>query len=282
MYIKKFFLSIKTKGFIETLKVTKNFLNFKFNASKNIKKSNSKSSRDVTTSNSVSSFKKTTGKCIICGHNQFAGGPGGRSAQSGKAPRCLKCNSLERHRIFRNIFNRIREHHDFKMFNCLQFSGDLSTDASWFKSFTCSIYGKTNSLDLQKIDKPSSTYDLVICNHVLEHVPYDNSALNEMGRIIKSDGFVFLSFPEPLVRKNTSDWGFPRDDQHGHYRVYGMDDVLKLFKKFIPHMYVLSIIGLDKITDTKDVIFFLCKSKNGVEKITNVFANTKTLQEPEF
>lgn len=274
--IKIFFISCKTNGVYETFVKTFNFLRIRLKNIFKIYDLKTQKKIDETYDASITNINI----CNICGHNKFGAGPGGRMAISGKAPRCLQCQALERHRIFRDVFNKLRGSNNFKDYDCLQFSSDSSTDASWFKSFTCSVYGKENSLDLQKIDKPSCAYDLVVCNHVLEHVPYDNSALNELGRVIKSDGFVFLSFPEPLSRKKTSDWGFPKAEQHGHYRLYGMDDVLLLFKKFIPHLYILSIFEIDKVTSTKDIIFFLCKSKHGIKKISKVFTNLKLVQKP--
>lgn len=193
--------------------------------------------------------------CNICGHDIFAGGPNGRMSPSGLPPRCTKCQSLERHRIFRKIFLALKDT-DFSAFKVLMFSSDPSVEPNWFSEFEYSKYEEKNSLDLQKIDRLSGSYDLVICNHVLEHVADDNAALNELGRIIKDNGFVFLSVPRPHHQLTTDDWGYPDKNQHYHYRNYG-SDIVKRFKSYIPHIWVLSIIEDDNVTGLEDIVYFL-------------------------
>lgn len=86
------------------------------------------------------------------------------------------------------------------------------------------------------IDRPNAFYDLVICNHVLEHVKDDAAALLEMVRVVKFSGFLFLSFPDPERRPTTVEWDAPRDDQHGHWRVYGRDVNKKFYKITTEHL----------------------------------------------
>jgi ubiquinone/menaquinone biosynthesis C-methylase UbiE len=103
-----------------------------------------------------------------------------------------------------------------------------------------------------------------MCNHVLEHVPYDNAALNELLRVTKDDGFVFLTVPAPLAIERTNDWGYPRKEQHGHYRLYGKDFV-NILKKYLPAAWILSKTEIDDVTKTQDIVFFISKTKEGLE-----------------
>src|SRR5690606_3399425 len=101
--------------------------------------------------------------------------------------------------------------------------------------------------DIQKIDRSDETYDMVICSHVLEHVRDDRAALKELLRIVKDDGFVYLAFPDPFREDVTRDWGFPKPEKHGHWRVYGAD-VVKRFEDYIPSQPVLAYRGQDPVT----------------------------------
>ena len=64
-------------------------------------------------------------------------------------------------------------------------------------------------LDLQSIDLPDSSVDVVMCAHVLEHVPDTDKALGELRRVIRPGGIALLSVrgsvrPGPGARKP---WG---------------------------------------------------------------------------
>ena len=43
--------------------------------------------------------------------------------------------------------------------------------------------------DIQDIPFEDECFDIVICNHVLEHVPDDRKAMVEIQRILKNGGF---------------------------------------------------------------------------------------------
>lgn len=52
-------------------------------------------------------------------------------------------------------------------------------------------------LDLQAIDLPDASVDVVLTPHVLEHVPDTDRALAELFRILTPGGSVFLQVPLP-------------------------------------------------------------------------------------
>lgn len=49
--------------------------------------------------------------------------------------------------------------------------------------------------DLTSIPKPDSSYDSILCNAVLEHVPDPEGAMNEFHRLLKEDGLVVIAVP---------------------------------------------------------------------------------------
>ena len=197
---------------------------------------------------------------------------------TGKPPLCTNCRSLERHRIFRELFLTLQDE-DFAGWSALQFSFDRSVEPEWFRNFEISIYGEEDSLDIQKINRATDSYDLVICNHVLEHVPYDNAALYELGRITKPTGFAFLSFPDPMHRSKTSDWGYAIEEQHGHYRVYG-SDVVELFRRYVPQYWVLNVQVRDLATASDDIVFFMSKGVEGVDRVREKLPDAAIVNKP--
>ncbi len=86
-------------------------------------------------------------------------------------------------------------------------------------------------MDIQKMPFNDNEYDVVICNHVLEHVEDDNKALSEILRVMKKGGFAILHVPMNLsMEKTYEDPSVTSPDerekqfrQKDHYRLYGMD-----------------------------------------------------------
>ena len=91
-------------------------------------------------------------------------------------------------------------------------------------------------LDVTAIDQPSDTYDVVICNHVLEHVNDANKAFSEIKRILKPGGWAILLVPinpdvDTFEDPSITD---PKErerlfGQYDHVRQFGRDyaDVLR-------------------------------------------------------
>jgi SAM-dependent methyltransferase len=178
---------------------------------------------------------------------------------NGMLPRCATCRSLERHRLFRVMFERLGVER-FADMRAIQFSPDPTLDPAWFRSFELSVYGEgEDSIDIQAIDRPEGAYDLVACSHVLEHVADDRKALNELLRITSDEGFVWLVVPDPFREDTTRDWGFPKPEKHGHYRVYGADLADRL-TRYLPDQPVIAYMGEDPVTGERDGGFLLPKS----------------------
>lgn len=78
--------------------------------------------------------------------------------------------------------------------------------ASWF-DYLCSDFDErahagTIRIDLQHIDLPSSSLDVVLTPHVLEHVPDPDAALAELFRVLRPGGTVLLQVP--LLQERTA------------------------------------------------------------------------------
>jgi SAM-dependent methyltransferase len=213
--------------------------------------------------------------CPICGGSVFGPGPKGRTSPNGAMPRCAGCQSLERHRIFRIMFGRLGPE-NFAAWKAIQFSPDPTVDPSWFAEHELSVYGEANGLDIQAIDRPDGAYDIAICSHVLEHVGDDRTALNELLRIVEPDGMLYLAFPDPFREDVTRDWGFPKPEKHGHWRVYGTD-VVERFKSYIPDQPVLAYRGQDPVSGEWEGAFLLPRSAARYRWITRQLGDAVSL-----
>lgn len=86
-------------------------------------------------------------------------------------------------------------------------------------------------VDVTDINFPDGHFDLVICNHVLEHVPDDGRAIAELYRVLKPGGRAVLQTPFSTVLARTfQDPGIDTDAKRlrfygetDHVRVYGRD-----------------------------------------------------------
>ena len=85
-------------------------------------------------------------------------------------------------------------------------------------------------VDITRLNFPDSSFDLLICNHVLEHVPEDRRAMDECYRVLRDDGLAIFSVPIEFDRPQTWDppAGMPKNEIEkicgwDHKRIYGMD-----------------------------------------------------------
>ena len=147
---------------------------------------------------------------------------------------CPFCHSLPRHRILvswmeRNL-NLIKER------NILYFARENSINLflsrNKIKSVSADLFHEADlKLDLTNIDLPDNSQQMIVCNHVLEHVGSYQKALSELHRILAQDGILILSFPvdnklETIIEDDTVIT--PEDrikhfGQHDHLRVFGRD-----------------------------------------------------------
>jgi len=87
-------------------------------------------------------------------------------------------------------------------------------------------------VDMQEMQFESGTFDLVMANHVLEHVDDVSAALCEIFRVLKPGGFAILQTPfSPLLHNTWSDQGI--DSPEARLQAYGQEDHVRLFGRDI-------------------------------------------------
>jgi SAM-dependent methyltransferase len=93
-------------------------------------------------------------------------------------------------------------------------------------------------LDVQQMEFPDQSFDVVICCHVIEHVDDDDKAMREIFRVLKPGGFAILQVPLALnLEKTIEDRTLKTDKERklafgqvDHVRLYGLDYFEKLKK----------------------------------------------------
>ena len=90
--------------------------------------------------------------------------------------------------------------------------------------------------DICQLPFEDNTFDVIFCNHVLEHIPDDTQAMRELYRVLKPGGWAVLQIPQDLSRATTFEDDSITDPkerakifgQYDHVRVYGRDYFDKL------------------------------------------------------
>ena len=90
--------------------------------------------------------------------------------------------------------------------------------------------------DICNLPFDDNSFDVILCNHVLEHIPDDTKAMKELLRVLRPNGWAILQIPQDLNREKTFEDNSITDKaertkifgQYDHVRVYGLDFFEKL------------------------------------------------------
>jgi SAM-dependent methyltransferase len=150
---------------------------------------------------------------------------------------CPGCLSLERHRLLWLYLSRCTQ-----IFKDSQKVLHLAPEQCFYKKFrkmlnlnyvTADLQSPLADikLDIQDMPLGNDAFDVVICNHVLEHVPDDHKALAEIYRVLKPGGYAIMQVPADMTMEKTLEDPTVTDPaerarlfrQKDHYRLYGAD-----------------------------------------------------------
>jgi SAM-dependent methyltransferase len=151
----------------------------------------------------VSKITKVTSTCNICGWRER----GFEGVEHSESALCPVCGSIARDRFLYWCWTR-RTSYDpdaAVLETSPRMGGEYRMRMIERVDYTCSDYDLSMhsamiQLDLQAIDLPDSSLDVVLTPHVLEHVPDTDKALSELFRVMKPGGHVFLQVPIPQAK----------------------------------------------------------------------------------
>lgn len=158
----------------------------------------------------------------------------GKQRQNALSPGTL---SLERHR---QMWLYLKNETDFfsKKYKVLH----IAPEQEFLKKFkkqrninytSADLYSPIVDVKANILDLPfeNESFDVVICNHVLEHIVDDRKAMSELYRVMKKGGWGIFQVPmKSSLEKTYEDFSItnPKDrqkhfGQYDHVRWYGMD-----------------------------------------------------------
>ncbi len=131
---------------------------------------------------------------------------------------------------------------------------------------------KIEVTDLLDLHFEESSFDWVICNHVLEHIPDDQLAMQEIFRVLKPGGKALLQVPISFqLHKTIEDDSIKSEadrekyfGQFDHVRIYGRDYRVRLKKAgFVVHQISQKndfkhISSLEKYAVNPEEQLFIC------------------------
>ena len=186
-------------------------------------------------------------KCPICGGEKRKFLPYGYGKVREDAL-CPKCLSLERHRLlWHYLMNNDSERERIKNLPTILHIAPEVCLMREFKRIYLSapqnyITADLESpladmhFDVQQIPMADSSVDIIICNHLLEHVESDYKALTEMYRIMRPGGLGIMLAPIDYTLETTFEDDTITDPkqraevfgQYDHRRIYGKDYLERL------------------------------------------------------
>jgi SAM-dependent methyltransferase len=177
--------------------------------------------------------------CPCCGYTFRRFLPYGPRLERRPRPavRCPRCNSFERHRL---IWTFLTERTDLlsatrRVLHC---APEYSVSRRLARIPTLDYVTAdldspfaTHHFDLTSIPFPDGSFDVILCSHVLEHVPDDRKALSELFRVLRRTGWALLQVPiDPSLEATYEDPAIRTPEareraygRHDHVRLYGRD-----------------------------------------------------------
>lgn len=137
-------------------------------------------------------YSGTKHRCEVCEENLSA------FVEAPTGALCPVCGSLGRTRFLSRLLSK--SFSDTRM-NVLHFSPHKKLSENLkkrYSNYCSSDFEKTNcdyQMDIQNLGFPDNSFDLIICFHVLEHIPDDRKAMKELIRVLACTGSVLIQVP---------------------------------------------------------------------------------------
>ncbi len=130
------------------------------------------------------------------------------------------------------------------------------------------------NIDATKIQFDDDSFDLIICNHVLEHIPEHKTAMKELNRVLKPGGTAILQTPYSKTLKRTfQDENLNTDEDRLFF--YGETDHFRIFseEQFFEELesagFRLKIVRNDEFFDKNESSYFGINSIEDLVRVEN-------------
>jgi len=168
--------------------------------------------------------------CPVCEKGFITFLPGGPSRRP--LALCPNCQSLERHRFLWMMLQRFWKDEELaENGKLLHFAPEPCLAKKFKKSFdylSADIDPRFAmvAMDITDIKFPDESFDVIICNHVLEHIPDDRKALAELFRVLKRGGWASLQVP---MRGKVTYEDYSITTPEGRAKAFGQDDHVRYY-----------------------------------------------------
>lgn len=168
---------------------------------------------------------------------------------------CPKCGSLPRGRRLWQIIEPELEGKSILHFSP---SKSLKIKISKIKSknYVTSDYEDEFEADknynIQQIDEKDNEYDIIICFHILEHIPNDLQAMSELYRVLRPKGKCLIQTPfkdGEIYEDNsitTPEGRLEHFGQNDHLRIYSIDGLKSRLESVGFEVEILNFVKTDK------------------------------------
>lgn len=155
---------------------------------------------------------------------------------------CPSCGCSDRDRLIYTAIEGLvtkPDQNNKKNISILEFAPSPGLGEA-IKALTSRISYSTADLYMPNVDKKvdicnmkksykDDSFDLIICSHVLEHVDDDISAMSELRRILKRDGFLLLLVP--IIDGDIFDEDIKEKDEAKRWKRFAQNDHVRLYSK---------------------------------------------------
>lgn len=194
--------------------------------------------------------------CNVCNHSFRKFLPYGRKARENAL--CPNCLALERHRLMW-LFLSEKTNFFQSSLKVLHIAPELCfidrmSELKNLEYITADLESPLAKvkMDVHAIPFDDASFDVVFCNHVMEHVDDDILACREINRVLKPDGWGIIQSPVYDLQKTLEDKSITDPSererlfgQRDHVRKYGSDYAQRLSKSGL-------IVIEDKFVQTLD------------------------------
>jgi SAM-dependent methyltransferase len=228
--------------------------------------------------------------CPVCGFTAGSFAP--YRPNNRKNARCIHCGSLERHRLqFLYLTEKTDLFTSTTPLRLLHFSPekslyDIIARYKHIDYTLCDLSPRSvdfrdipgmRKADITHMPFPDGCFDVILCNHVLEHIEDDRRAMQELYRVMAPGGWGIFQVPIRWRHETYEDFSItsPRERKKAfnmpdHVRLYGRDYPERLAAAgfmVTPDNYVSTLPEADRIRfgiNPREIIF-LCKKEPGLE-----------------